>query len=628
MKKNKTNNIFKYGLLATLVSATLGITACNDEASSSVQPEAQSKPVFTTGKENDVKTLIGLKGSQGVRFNNGWLLASEKSGLVSWNGESDNGNTLAKGEYKYLQASSDIAITFDTRTDRVQPFSVVNGTLTKLALMPELDYEINWVCLQPRQQDGLTYVWLGGESGNAQQWVLGHKGNWNPKFVRSISVPMGTLNCSLDSTTDTLYIAEQQAGIWAIDAHPQAVKETELVVAKPHNTLTSVFADDGHVFYQDETGRVFSDGNQVAFNKGDEVEGLTVFTGNQKQSVLSFDDENDQYLLSNWTIKLQPKDKAEKIREIPAWVESANSDRAGDTMDDPAIWVNKTSPADSLILGAHKRWGLLVFDMQGNQVQSIGTGRINNIDLRQNLLINGETKSIAIASLRDGDKLAVYEITQKGHVIQTAVLDTHLNDIYGMCLYKDDSQLYAFANEKSGKTIQYRVNLDTQTSITKVRELSAPSQVEGCVANDQTGELFVGEEDQGVWKYDANAQASSKGEMIIKVGGPLVDDVEGLDLYHGQDKSYLVVSSQGNDSYILYNSEAPYQFVTQFRIGTNFDKGIDGSSETDGLAVTSMPVGDGPWSQGMLVVQDGRNRMPDANQDFKWIPWSSIFNNN
>ncbi|MGI2218782.1 hypothetical protein ACRN94_17665 [Shewanella baltica] len=37
-----------------------------------------------------------------------------------------------------------------------------------------------------------------------------------------------------------------------------------------------------------------------------------------------------------------------------------------------------------------------------------------------------------------------------------------------------------------------------------------------------------------------------------------------------------------------------------------------------------MPVGSGVWQQGMLVVQDGHNHLPDANQAFKWLPWSSI----
>ncbi|WP_310795999.1 phytase [Shewanella baltica] len=100
---------------------------------------------------------------------------------------------------------------------------------------------------------------------------------------------------------------------------------------------------------------------------------------------------------------------------------------------------------------------------------------------------------------------------------------------------------------------------------------------------------------------------------------------------HGKKQDLLVVSSQGNNSYLLYQASAPYAQVRRFRIGVNLngmengrETSIDGSAETDGLAVTHLPVGSGVWQQGMLVVQDGDNHLPDANQAFKWLPWSSI----
>lgn len=112
--------------------------------------------------------------------------------------------------------------------------------------------------------------------------------------------------------------------------------------------------------------------------------------------------------------------------------------------------------------------------------------------------------------------------------------------------------------------------------------------------------------------------------------------MEGISLYqganiHGKKQDLLVVSSQGNNSYLLYQASAPYTQVGRFRIGVNLngmengrETSIDGSAETDGLAVTHLPVGKGVWQQGMLVVQDGHNHLADANQAFKWLPWSSI----
>jgi 3-phytase len=60
-----------------------------------------------------------------------------------------------------------------------------------------------------------------------------------------------------------------------------------------------------------------------------------------------------------------------------------------------------------------------------------------------------------------------------------------------------------------------------------------------------------------------------------------------------------------------------------FAVSLNAALGIDGVSQTDGLDVTSANLG-GPWSQGMLVVQDGRKRMPEGRQNYKYLPWSLV----
>ena len=103
----------------------------------------------------------------------------------------------------------------------------------------------------------------------------------------------------------------------------------------------------------------------------------------------------------------------------------------------------------------------------------------------------------------------------------------------------------------------------------------------------------------------------------------LEDDIEGLALYQGRQRDYLLISSQGNDSYVVVEAQAPYRLRGSLRIGLNAERGIDGASETDGLEVTSANLG-GPWSAGLLVVQDGRKRMPEGNQNYKYVPWTAI----
>ncbi|BFL84133.1 hypothetical protein LFREDSHE_25830 [Shewanella baltica] len=275
--------------------------------------------------------------------------------------------------------------------------------------------------------------------------------------------------------------------------------------------------------------------------------------------------------------------------------------------------------------------------MRGEQVQALPSGRINNVDLRQQVQLGGKMRDIAVATQREHDSLAFYEIDAAGKITEYPNQATNMTDIYGMCLYQDEKTLYVFANEKSGRIAQYRVDWQQNgPSIKLVRDIHTPSQVEGCVVDEAQHALFIGEEDKGIWRFDAKPNASTEGKLIIKAEGDLVADVEGISLYqganiHGKKQDLLVVSSQGNNSYLLYQANAPYTQVGRFRIGVNLngmengrETSIDGSAETDGLAVTHLPVGSGVWQQGMLVVQDGHNHLPDANQAFKWLPWSSI----
>ncbi|MDU4256101.1 phytase, partial [Pseudomonas sp.] len=156
-----------------------------------------------------------------------------------------------------------------------------------------------------------------------------------------------------------------------------------------------------------------------------------------------------------------------------------------------------------------------------------------------------------------------------------------------------------------------------------LREFRVASQPEGCVADDRNQRLFLGEEDVAVWTLGAEPDAKGEPEQVLAVGDLLHDDVEGLALYHGAKASYLLVSSQGNDSYLVLDAAAPYRVRGAFRVGLNAAAGIDGTSETDGIEVTSANLG-GAFGQGMLVVQDGRKRLPEGTQNFKYVPWADI----
>lgn len=158
-----------------------------------------------------------------------------------------------------------------------------------------------------------------------------------------------------------------------------------------------------------------------------------------------------------------------------------------------------------------------------------------------------------------------------------------------------------------------------------VREFNVGSQTEGCVADDETGTLFIGEENFGIWKYSAEPGDGQTRTLIDKVdAGNITADVEGMAIYHGPDGAgYLLVSNQGADNYAVYERTGEHRFLGLFHVVADEDTGIDGVSETDGLDVSSANFGPA-FPGGIFVAQDGRNITPEERQNFKLVPWSRI----
>ncbi|WP_352256151.1 phytase, partial [Pseudoalteromonas sp. 19-MNA-CIBAN-0066] len=76
------------------------------------------------------------------------------------------------------------------------------------------------------------------------------------------------------------------------------------------------------------------------------------------------------------------------------------------------------------------------------------------------------------------------------------------------CMYSSNTGNYVFVNDKSGLYQQYKISENNEKITGKlVREFNLPSQPEGCSADDELGQLFVGEEDAGIWFIGAEPTA-------------------------------------------------------------------------------------------------------------------------
>ena len=274
-----------------------------------------------------------------------------------------------------------------------------------------------------------------------------------------------------------------------------------------------------------------------------------------------------------------------------------------DAADDPAIWVHPSDTSKSLVLGTDKRAGLAVYNLQGEQIQFIERGRLNNVDVRQGISVAGQQLDIAVATNKTNRSIDVFVIGSNGLVrfLQAQVLA--IPKLYGICLHhRNGTDLVAFVNNKAGWHQQWLLNPNGQLTPTMEGEFLIASQPEGCVVNDSTNTLYFGEEDLGVWKMPADFRTADKRVLIDEVGaGHLSADVEGMAIYHAEQQSILVVSSQGDNSYALYDL-ADDTFLISVRIAKNVlgDVKVDGAQETDGIAVSSANFG-GALARGLFV---------------------------
>ncbi len=316
------------------------------------------------------------------------------------------------------------------------------------------------------------------------------------------------------------------------------------------------------------------------------------------------------------------------IEKVFATVETEPVPNGGDAADDPAIWVHPTDAALSLIIGTDKTGGLAVYDLSGKQLQYLADGEMDNVDLRGGFKLGGQEVTLVTASNRRNNSIAIYKVdaaTRKLENVAARVI-THGMAVYGMCMYRSakTGKVYYFGNSKTGLVEQYELfEASGKVDAKKVRNFKVGSVVEGCVADDELGKFYISEEPVGIWKYDAEPESGTTRTQVAKVGdGHLHADVEGLAIAYGPNGTgHLIVSSQGNYSYIAYKREGNNEFVKKFRIG---DGDIDGAEETDGLDVTTTPLGD-KFPKGLFVVQDGFNDKGAKNQNFKLVPLEAIF---
>jgi 3-phytase len=531
------------------------------------------------------------------------------------------------------------------------------------------------LCLYQSAHTGKFSLYLIDNQGLVQQWELFQTAE------RKISANLmrqwegGGDACIADDQLGYLYLAKAQQ-LFKYQAEPQASIETQLIDTAPnvisHLSLYYTSEKNGYLLasqpqannflvYQQQDNRLLGSFTIVGNDNIDAVDnsiGMAVtnvaLSPSFAKGLLVAQDSHNTQPTANNNYKLVPWEQIAQflnlttdtslnprkiatyhIRQVFATVETEPVPVGGDAADDIAIWIHPQNPNLSTIIGTQKQGALIVYDLKGQELQTLPDGRMNNVDLRNDFPLGTQTITLVAASNRTDNNIALYQVNTTTRQLepliytQTVGLD---DEIYGLCMYHKPStnQYYIFVNDKKGAVEQWEIFANAQGEITgqRVRSFEVGSQTEGCVADDVHGIFYIGEEDVGIWKYSANPTDGETRTLVdtTNLGGHLTADVEGLTIYDaGNGQGYLIASNQGNHSFTVYQRTGDNQFLGTFQIIADEQSGIDGATDTDGIDVTSISLGDA-FPHGVFIAQDGQNLNPTAAQNFKLVPWENIAN--
>ncbi|MEC0181963.1 phytase [Paenibacillus peoriae] len=327
-----------------------------------------------------------------------------------------------------------------------------------------------------------------------------------------------------------------------------------------------------------------------------------------------------------------PKDAVPTYKVTPSAETEAVED-GDDAADDPAIWLNPVNPENSRIVATNKGGGILVYDLEGKQLQNFKVGKMNNVDIRYGFKLGDKTIDIAGATNRTNNTVDIFAIDGGSGTLTNVVdkpIKSSMKEVYGFSLYHSlkTGKFYALVLGKEGEFEQYELTDNGNGKIAGklVRQFKLATQSEGMVADDEYGTVYIAEEDHAIWKYDAEPDGSSEPlhRVDIADGRRLQDDIEGLTLYYGKDgKGYLMASSQGNSSYAIYERQSDNAYISNFTISAS--PTVDGTSFTDGIDVLGYGLGKN-FPHGIFVAQDDENLQngKKLNQNFKMVPWEQI----
>lgn len=285
--------------------------------------------------------------------------------------------------------------------------------------------------------------------------------------------------------------------------------------------------------------------------------------------------------------------------------------------DECAFWIDKDNSSKSLLIGNDKtaNGALYLWDLNGNLIfKSKSLNQPVGVDVRYDVKLGNKMVDIVVCGIRSTNEIKVFKIDKKNKKLIDITSDKKISshfmkDTYGICLYKrkKDGKIFAFVSSKQKENIhQIELKDDGNSKIegVLVRSFGKKDQksfVEGMVADDNLGYVYFSDETSAILKYIADPDKNDD-SLILRFATQdgIKGDREGLALYEKTDKTgYLILSSQGNSSFKIYQREGNNKFIKSVS--------LFGIKNTDGIAATSTKI-EPKYPHGIFACHNARGK--------------------
>ena len=257
------------------------------------------------------------------------------------------------------------------------------------------------------------------------------------------------------------------------------------------------------------------------------------------------------------------------------------------------------------VVGTAELAGLEIYDPSGKRRASVPAGEAVSLDVRYSALpLSGAPSTVVAAADSSGNYLRFYR-PDRGSLVEIGARPVPLGfAVEGVCLYQsvEDGSLYAFAVGDGGEIDQHLLfeSAPGKVDARQVRRLHVPSTAEHCVADDRTGQLYVGEQAVGIWRFNAEPETEVVPALVDAVRlGRIKEEVGGLALFDGgAGAQYLIASNASAGELLIYDHAQDDTYLRAITLA-----GPQGPvGEPGGLFALSAAFGGYP--NGALVVAD------------------------